>query len=238
MKNFYLKSLIVPALLCSQFASAAVVLLQDKRSISATDTPNTTAVVSKPPVNFAHWTTQTATSGTATYIQDSTATSTLFSGSGKSYSFSCIDCNPQYTPIYHYAQSIFEVTFRVDQAQTVQLTAQLAGGGYGQDVFLGIYGGNTYQENMWEVTDGIYPDPNVYHGGVNIAKSILLGPGVYTFRADATNYGGYSGTYSSSSGNYSFQAVFPAEVPVPAAGWLLISALGSLGAARHVRRQK
>lgn len=255
MKTIYLKSLLVPALLCSQLASASVVLLSDDRSVthynSLSVAPYYSLVNTKPTTPFADFN----TAG-----QTSQVSSTQIGGNGKSFidSYHPTICSNYETGCDsdESRTSVFQIKFRVDEAQIMDFTATL---GVTTSPTLYPPSDPTFSEFLLTGPDGFkrgwavvarpdrysalsyYVDPADIiaiaqyntNASANIAGSIALLPGEYTLHVAGMLESGSTGDTAS----YSFQASFPAEVPVPAAGWLLLSALGSIGTAHRLGRR-
>jgi hypothetical protein len=220
MNNNILKAIALPALLiASQFASASVVLLQDNRWVTG----------QSPATPFSHWVNE---------LQDSQVSTTLMQGSGSGYSHYSTFESMEFS-----ASSTFNVRFRADQQQVLTLSATLtttdcgncsASSGFsltGPAAFDSVTG--LAQESHSSAAGDV-----TYYGSPSLAVSQLidLAPGEYVLWFWTSNYHA-ADLHASSS--WSFQAQFAnTVVPLPATGWMLLSALGSLGAAPRLRQRR
>lgn len=228
MKNISAKSLALTSLLlASHFASASVALLQDNRSVT-NSWEGTVVETSTPSTPFSHWV-QTF------HYQDSQMTTQEMQGSGVGFAYSDMTGTTV-------NKSVFDVQFAVNDAQTLYLSATLGTSGYapcncaeagfrlsGPDGFSTITGLAQNQLSAAQGSADYYGSPSL-----TITEEISLNPG--TYRIEFWTYNDGQNGWETGS-NWSFHAGF-GEVPIPAAGWMMMSALGSLGAARKLRQRK
>lgn len=220
---------LVPALLATQLASASVVLLEDNRAIESWLLPS----LITPTSPFSHF----AVPQQSSYV---TPSGMIGSGTGSTH------LEGRMVPENVFKRSIFSVTFEVEEAQPLQLDATLKANSqncYGcSSVSFSLTGPNGFtaltglaQDSPSAAQTGV-----TYTGSPNVSFSTLidLTPGIYTLFFGTDDYVQDGYPFDSSSSSWSFEAKFPNEVPLPATGWMLLSALGSLGAARKLRQRK
>lgn len=205
-------------LLISQISHASVVLLEDARLVTGQPTP----------APFSHW---------VTTAQDSLITTDLMRGLGEG--------TYQYSELYGWSSQIysyFYVRFLVEQDQVLKFDASFAtkqsSCKCSQSSF-SLVGPAGFARINGLASDTAPSDPglNSYYGTQNLTVSTLIDllPGEYALTLSTFNWVPNDGTRIASS-SWSFQAEFMPAVPVPAAGWMMLSALGAIGATRRLQK--